>query len=289
MHSAIESLQGQPFFVRRWGDPALPRLLLLHGFPEYGGAWAETASHLSQHFHCIAPDQRGYGQSWAPEGVENYAASSLIGDMVALIGAEQGPVTVFGHDWGAAIAYGLAMFHPHLVDRLIIANGVHPVPFQRALASGGEQSAASQYIPWLRQPGVEAELSANGFEKLQALFATHMDMSWLSGARLQAYKAEWARPGRLQAMVNWYRASPLQVAKPGQPIAMPALPLARLTVPQPHLLLWGDGDTALLPETTLGLEEFAPQLTRITIAGCDHWLHHQKPKDLAEAILNWHP
>ncbi|UWS78455.1 alpha/beta hydrolase [Phaeobacter sp. G2] len=289
MHSAIESLQGQPFFVRRWGDPALPRLLLLHGFPEYGGAWAETASHLSQHFHCIAPDQRGYGQSWAPEGVENYAASSLIGDMVALIGAEQGPVTVFGHDWGAAIAYGLAMFHPHLVDRLIIANGVHPVPFQQALASGGEQSAASQYIPWLRQPGVEAELSANGFEKLQALFATHMDMSWLSGARLHAYKAEWARPGRLQAMVNWYRASPLQVAKPGQPIAMPALPLARLTVPQPHLLLWGDGDTALLPETTLGLEEFAPQLTRITIAGCDHWLHHQKPKDLAEAILNWNP
>ena len=289
MHSAIESLQGQPFFVRRWGDPALPRLLLLHGFPEYGGAWAETASHLSQHFHCIAPDQRGYGQSWAPEGVENYAASSLIGDMVALIGAEQGPVTVFGHDWGAAIAYGLAMFHPHLVDRLIIANGVHPVPFQRALASGGEQSAASQYIPWLRQPGVEAELSANGFEKLLALFATHMDMSWLSGARLHAYKAEWGRPGRLQAMVNWYRASPLQVAKPGQPIAMPALPLARLTVPQPHLLLWGDGDTALLPETTLGLEEFAPQLTRITIAGCDHWLHHQKPKDLAEAILNWHP
>lgn len=289
MHSAIESLQGQPFFVRRWGDPALPRLLLLHGFPEYGGAWAEIAIHLSQHFHCIAPDQRGYGQSWAPEGVENYAASSLIGDMVALIGAEQGPVTVFGHDWGAAIAYGLAMFHPHLVDRLIIANGVHPVPFQRALASGGEQSAASQYIPWLRQPGVEAALSANGFEKLQALFATHMDMSWLSGARLHAYKAEWARPGRLQAMVNWYRASPLQVAKPGQPIAMPALPLARLTVPQPHLLLWGDGDTALLPETTLGLEEFAPQLTRITIAGCDHWLHHQKPKDLAEAILNWTP
>ncbi|WP_281953799.1 alpha/beta fold hydrolase [Pseudophaeobacter arcticus] len=289
MHSAIESLQGQPFFVRRWGDPSLPRLLLLHGFPEYGGAWQEVAHHLSQDFHCIAPDQRGYGQSWTPEGVENYAAGKLIGDMVALIGADTGPVTVFGHDWGAAIAYGLAMFHPQLVDRLIIANGVHPGPFQRALAQGGAQTEASQYIHWLRQPGVEAELRANGFEKLQNLFATHMDMSWLSGARLQDYKTEWSRPGRLQAMVNWYRASPLQVAKPGQPIALPALPLERLKVPQPHLLLWGDGDTALLPETTLGLEDFAPQLTRITIPGCDHWLHHQKPKDLAEAILNWHP
>ncbi|WP_338153241.1 hypothetical protein [Pseudophaeobacter leonis] len=39
----IEQLNGQPFYVRRWGDPALPHLLLLHGFPEYGGAWSELA------------------------------------------------------------------------------------------------------------------------------------------------------------------------------------------------------------------------------------------------------
>ncbi|EAQ45956.1 hydrolase, alpha/beta fold family protein [Roseobacter sp. MED193] len=291
MQGAFESVKGRPFFVRRWGDPSLPRLLLLHGFPEYGGAWHDVAKSLNQRFHCIAPDQRGFGQSWTPEGVEAYGASHLIDDMVALIGTDAmtGPISVFGHDWGAAIAYGLAMFHPGLVDRLIIANGVHPVPFQRALAAGGAQTTASQYITWLRQPGVEDDLSANGFEKLQQLFATHMDMSWLSGTRLQDYKVEWSRPGRLRAMLNWYRASPLVVATPGQPIAIPPLPLTRLKVPQPHLLLWGDGDTALLPETTQGLEEFAPDLTRITLPGCDHWLHHQKPEEVAQAILDWHP
>ncbi|MEP2715353.1 alpha/beta hydrolase [Pseudophaeobacter sp.] len=289
MEQAFETLNGQQFFVRRWGDPALPRLLLLHGFPEYGLAWQEVAERLSQQFHCIAPDQRGFGQSWTPEGVDHYTTAALVGDMLALIEAEDAPVMVFGHDWGAAIAYGLAMFHPQNVARLVIANGVHPVPFQRALAQGGAQSAASQYIPWLRKEGTEAELSANGFEKLQALFATHMDMSWLSGARLDTYRAEWARPGRMQAMLNWYRASPLQVARPGMPIEMPALPLKRLQVPQPHLLLWGDGDTALLPETTKGLEDFAPDLTRITLEGCDHWLHHQKPQEVAQAILDWLP
>lgn len=285
----IERLNGQPFFVRRWGDPALPPLLMLHGFPEFGGAWSELAEQLCHRFHCIAPDQRGFGQSWAPEGVKHYATSALVADMAALIATEGDAVTVLGHDWGAAVAYGLAMFQPKLVKKLVIANGVHPVPFQRALATGGAQAAASQYILWLRKEGAEDKLSADGFAKLQALFATHMDMSWLSGQRLEAYKAEWARPGRMQAMLNWYRASPLKVAKPGAPIPMPDLPLERLTVPQPHLLLWGDGDTALLPETTQGLEDFAPHLTRVTIPGCDHWLHHQKPAEVAKAILDWNP
>ncbi len=279
-------LDGHPFHIRRWGDPSLPRLLLLHGFPEYGGAWGDLAPLLAERFHCIAPDQRGYGQSWAPEAVSDYAAGKLVGDMVALIG--DGPVTVLGHDWGAAVAYGLAMFHPALVDRLIIMNGVHPVPFQRALAAGGAQTAASQYIHVLRAEGSEDRFAADGFAKLLTLFSANMDLSWLSGETRQAYLTEWAREGRLRGMINWYRASPLAVAKPGVPLAgLPALPVERLQVRCPHLLIWGTQDRALLPEATEGLEAFAADLTRVEIAGADHWLHHQKPAAVAQAILGW--
>ena len=262
---------------------------MLHGFPEYSGAWAALAPHLADHFHCIAPDQRGYGQTGGPDEITAYTTTALSRDMADLIaGLSPQPVTVLGHDWGAAVAYGLAMWHPHLVDRLIIANGVHPAPFQRAMAAGGPQSAASQYIPWLRQSGSEDLLAANGFEKLLSLFSADMDMSWLSGDIRAAYLAEWGRPGRLKTMLHWYRASPLVVAKPGVPETdLPALPLERLHVPQPHLLLWGENDTALLPEATEGLEAFAPTLTRITLPGCDHWLAHQKPKAMAAHILRW--
>lgn len=283
----FESLNGNPFYVRRWGDPSLPPLLMLHGFPEYSGAWADLAPELSQHYHIIAPDQRGYGQSWTPDGVEHYTASALISDMVALIKQTRGPLTVLGHNWGAAIAYGLAMFHPDLVSRLVIANGVHPVPFQRALVAGGAQTAASQYITWLRQPGSEDALAANDFDKLLGLFSADMDLSWLSGERLKAYKLEWSRPGRLRAMINWYRASPLLVAKPYMPLPMPDMPFDRLYVRQPHLLLWGTGDTALTPASTQGLEEFAPHLTRFDFDQADHWICHQKPVEIAHAILDW--
>ncbi|MFV0512063.1 MAG: alpha/beta fold hydrolase [Jhaorihella sp.] len=289
MRQETIGLNGRRFHVRQWGDSHLPVLLMLHGFPEYGGAWADLAPHLAHRFRCIAPDQRGYGQSWAPGGVENYIASALVSDMAELIAHVGEPVTVLGHDWGAAVAYGLAMFRPELVSRLIIANGVHPVPFQRALAAGGAQSAASQYIDVLRREGAEDALAADGFARLLRLFSANMDLGWLTGARLAEYKAEWSRGGgRLKTMIHWYRASPLRVAAPGEPIAgLPEFPRDRLTVHCPHLLIWGEGDTALLPEATEGLEEFAPDLTRVAIAGADHWLHHQQPAAMAVAILDW--
>lgn len=288
MKTEYLDLNGQPFFVRRWGNADLPPLLMLHGFPEYGGAWADLAPHLSDHFHCIVPDQRGYGQSWAPEGTQNYVLSQLVSDMAALIEQVGASITVLGHDWGASVAYGLAMFRPELVSRLIIANGVHPYPFQREMAKGGAQSQASQYINQLRAPNSADWLAADNFAKLEQFFRHGMGTDWLTPDQIQAYRTEWARPGRLDAMLNWYRASPLQVADPGKPLAdPPQLPTERLRVTCPHLLIWGPEDKALLPETTEGLEDFAPNLTRVTIPGADHWLHHQKPQQVAQAILDW--
>ncbi|TDK52373.1 alpha/beta fold hydrolase [Antarcticimicrobium luteum] len=290
MKTEFVDLDGHPFFLRSWGDPAKPPLLMLHGFPEYGGAWGDLAPHLTDRFHCIAPDQRGYGQSWAPDDVALYRGSQLVGDMAALIDHIGGPVTVMGHDWGAAVAYGLAMFRPELVSRLIIANGVHPVPFQRALAAGGAQAEASQYILALRREGSERYFAANDFEKMKALFLARMDNAWMTPDRLSDYTAEWSRPGRLKTMIHWYRASPLQVARPGEPITdLPEMPRSRLMVRCPHLLIWGRGDTALLPEATEGLEEFAPDLTRVAFDQANHWICHQIPELVAQAIGDWLP
>ncbi|MFC6584604.1 alpha/beta fold hydrolase [Sulfitobacter aestuariivivens] len=98
MEAGFVPLNGRPFYVRRWGDPSLPKLLLLHGFPEFGGAWGDLAHRLAANYHCIAPDQRGFGQSWAPPEVSDYTTSALVGDMATLVGNEA--LTVVGHDWG---------------------------------------------------------------------------------------------------------------------------------------------------------------------------------------------
>lgn len=288
MNGHFMDIGGQRFFLRTWGDADAPPVLMLHGFPEYSGAWEEVATRLADRFFCIAPDQRGFGQSWAPPEVAEYALPALLSDMAAVIDAHGGRAHVVGHDWGAAVAYGLAMFMPERVGRLVVMNGVHPVPFQRALAAGGAQTEASQYIRWLREEGSDVKLAEDDFALMLRLFSAKMDLSWLAGDRLAAYKAEWARPGRMRGMTNWYRASPLVVAEPGKPVEAPPLPVDRLRVKVPHLLIWGENDTALLPEATEGLEDFCDAgLERVTVAGADHWLAHQKPDEVAGLVGAW--
>lgn len=283
------TLTAGEFHLREWGESGAPKLLMLHGFPEYSGAWREVAERLADRYHCIAPDQRGYGQSPAPAETQAYKAAHLVGDLAELIAAlGGGPIIVVGHDWGAAAAYALAISNPQLVEKLIILNGVHPAPFQKAIAAGGAQCAASQYINYLRRPDAEARLSKDDFKGLAGLFAEHMDMSWMTPERAAQYRREWAREGRLSGMLNWYRASKIHVGPVGEVWRdLPDMPPDRLRVRMAHLLIWGAGDTALLPEATEGLEAYCDDLTRVEIAGADHWIAHQKPDEVAGAIRDW--
>lgn len=282
-------LNGQPFHYLGWGTAGAPVMLFLHGFPEYSGAWSDFAPRFADSYHCIAPDQRGYGQSWAPSDVGAYQVTKLVSDMTALLdhlGAEQ--AVVVGHDWGAAVAYAMGFMVPDRVSRLVILNGVHPGPFQTSMAAGGAQTDASQYIHTLKRGGSEDWLAADDFAKLLQIFAAKMDQSWLSGEKLSAYKTEWGRPGRLRGMVNWYRASPLRLGRRGEALTdLPAIPAERLHIPMPHLLIWGTGDTALLPEATEGLEAYCADLTRETVEDADHWIIHQKPEEAAALMRDW--
>ena len=291
IRSETLAANGLDFHCLVAGDRAAPMLLLLHGFPEYSGAWEEAMARLADRFLLVAPDQRGYGRSSKPRDVKDYAAGKLAADAASIL-THFAPKAraVVGHDWGASVAYALAISRPELMERLVIMNGAHPIPFQRALAAGGAQSAASQYFHYLRSPEAEARLSADDFSKMEKLFAEGMDLSWLSGERLRRYREAWAAPGALTGMLNWYRATPLKVADPGQPLPPEALlPLdpARLRIRPPHLLIWGTGDRALLPAATEGLEALCDDLTRVEIEGADHWLHHQKPDEVCRLIAEF--
>ena len=91
---------------------------MLHGFPEYSGAWEEVSEYFSDSFYCLPPDQRGYGKSYSPERVEDYKMELLIQDLKGIIKHFGGPLLILGHDWVAAVAYGLAIAYPELVSRI---------------------------------------------------------------------------------------------------------------------------------------------------------------------------
>ncbi len=131
--------------------------------------------------------------------------------------------------------------------RLAVINGVHPGPFQRALIEDEAQRAASSYIHYLRDPRAEERLSANNFEKLTGMITRFGEQRWFTPEKRADYLEAWSEPGALTGMLNWYRATPIVVPRPGEMVDMatvPKLDPAQLRVRMPHLLIWGMDDPA---------------------------------------------
>ena len=266
-----------------------PAIVFLHGFPEYWAGWKPVFTQLAQEFLVIAPDQRGYNLSDAPQPVEAYGARHLVADILTLATRLLGErkFILAGHDWGASVAYALAIGAPERLNGLVIANGVHPVVFQRALIGDREQAEASQYFHRLRMPRAAERMAENNYATTLGMLEKFSLTAWMNDKERAGYREAWSQPGRLNAMLNWYRATPLVVPKPGEapgeaPLA--TAPAEKFQVPMPHLLIWGDADQALRPSSHQGLEAFAPHLKRVAIAGADHWLIHTHGEKIAMEI-----
>src|SRR5262245_60645813 len=130
-----------------------PLVVMLHGFPDFWYTWRDQMPALSRHFQVVAVDLRGYNQSDQPKGVENYTLDKLVEDVHMVVKHfKRDRAVIVGHDWGGAIAWGFAMAHPEMTDRLIILNLPHPRGMFRELASNPQQQKNSAYARSFQEP-----------------------------------------------------------------------------------------------------------------------------------------
>ncbi len=264
-----------------------PMLLFLHGFPEFSGAWDAMLAHFGPTHFCVAPDLRGFGDSDKPVEVEAYKASALMGDIAALIrhfGRQK--AIIIAHDWGGAIAWGFAARHAAMVEKLIILNAPHAVPFAHALATNPAQQKASLYMLKLRMPGMADRLRADDGRALAAMFNQPVSgQCVLTPALLATYRKNWQQPGALEAMLNYYRVTPLLPPAPEHPgAAALVLDPAAFAVPVPTLVIWGLKDQALLPVLLDGLDDLVPELRIERLENAGHFCAHEEPARVAVLI-----
>lgn len=122
-------VNGVDLFVRRFGDPALPPLVVIHGGPTWDHSYLLPAvSDLADVAHVVIFDLRGCGRSHRTPPVGDLPESALqphrlADDVAALIGAlRAGPVDVLGFSFGGRIAMRLVQQHPDAVRRLVLAS-----------------------------------------------------------------------------------------------------------------------------------------------------------------------
>ncbi|ORU90570.1 MAG: alpha/beta hydrolase [Cycloclasticus sp. symbiont of Poecilosclerida sp. M] len=125
---------------------ATPALLLLHGYPQTHLMWHKVAPALSQHFHIVCADLRGYGDSSKPESDEThltYSKREMAYDMVDVM-RQLGHEIFYaaGHDRGARVIHRMALDHP---DKLSKAAVLDIVPTLEMFNSVDQVSATGYY------------------------------------------------------------------------------------------------------------------------------------------------
>lgn len=125
VHYRFVDADGVRLFYREAGNPDLPTLLLLHGYPSSSHQFRNLIPLLSDSFHLIAPDLPGFGFTEVPEARRYRYSFDALGEtlkaFVDALGLESYALYVF--DYGAPSGLRLALAYPERVTGLISQNG----------------------------------------------------------------------------------------------------------------------------------------------------------------------
>ena len=298
-----------------------PLVVLCHGFPESWYSWRHQLNALAEAgFHAVAPDMRGYGQTQAPEDIEQYTLFHLAGDMVGLLDALGAETAVIaGHDWGAPVAWHAALLRP---DRFRGVIGLS-VPFRprhsaRPTSMMPQTEDALFYQLYFQSPGVaEAEFQRDVRVSLRSiLYSASGDAprrenatapagdvamvprragflsrlvnpvslpQWLTEADVDFYVSEFTRTG-FRGPLNWYR----NIDRNWELLA----PMVGARVTVPALYVAGDRDLVLsfrgMDQVIANLSKFVPQLRgTLLLPGCGHWTQQEKALEVNQAVVDF--
>lgn len=125
VHHRTVTIDGLEVFYREAGPQDAPVLLLLHGYPTSSHMFRHLIPALADQYRVIAPDHIGFGRSSAPSVDDfEYTFDALADVTSAFLDAiEISRYTVYVQDYGAPIAWRLALAHPEFVEGVISQNG----------------------------------------------------------------------------------------------------------------------------------------------------------------------
>jgi len=263
---------GVPIHVEVTGPDDGHPVLLIHGFPDSGRLWSKQVGPLSDAGHrVIVPDLRGYGQSGKPDDVDSYNLMFLAADMGAVLDhLGVAKASVVGHDWGAAVAWGIASLAPDRVDKLVALSVGHPLSFG---AAGFEQREKSWYMLLFQFEGVAEEwLSADDWKNFR---------DWAMHPDVDAVVAELENNKSLTPGLNYYRANlhPRTLVEP--PLQLPQ-------VQAPTMGVWSTGDMALTERQMTGSEQYVDGSWRYErLDGPGHWMQWEAPEEVNGLLLDF--
>ena len=251
------------------GEP----ILMLHGFPDSADVWRNMIPRLvDEGYRVIAPDMRGFGETEAPVGKENYTVAKIMKDFLelkALLKIEV-PMKLIAHDWGASIGWSLVSFYPDQFESYVPISVGHPYAY--ALDGGFEQQKKGWYTMAFQFEGMaEKMFSQNDFAAFRVFTQDNpeLDINWLPDMR---------REGRFTAALNLYRAN---LEPHEDDVKVPRTPLDVMG-------FYGEDDLYLSESQMKATGKYTDgEFGYVKIDG-GHWLPLEQPELLLKDILQFY-
>jgi len=274
-------LRGLRHHVTRWGPADVQPILLLHGWMDTGATFQFLVDAFEGRCAFVAPDFRGFGQSeWEPHG---YWFPNYLADLDALLDlvCPREPAIVIGHSMGGNVASLYAGVKPERVKKLVNIEGL-------GLPRTTPDQAPARYREWLDQlHGAPSFASYTSFEQLAGFLAGRNPR--LPPEHAQFIARAWGRemaPGRVEI-----RADPRHKVINAVLYRREEVEACWRRIRAPVLLLVGEHSEFRPRLGTDASDEklhaLLANLSLVTIAGAGHMMHHEKPAEVARAILDF--
>lgn len=285
MKTQRTTLNGLKHQLYLWGSPKKPKLFLIHGWLDTGASFDFLCRHLEKHFYCIAPDLRGYGRSEHASNPMGYFFYEYVADLHAFFEklSPHEKVRILGHSFGGAIASFYAGAFPERVSHFINVEGF-------AFRDNPPERGPEKLRHWIE------ELHTKKFTVFPSLkeFTEYLASA---NPRIPIERVRfWARhlTKRIRGGIT-LAADPKH--KLSDPYAFPKTSYYAFwkKIEAKCLLVTADSshmnDWVKSENLSLQIQEWFAQFPQgsphVEIPSCGHMVHHERPEELARAVINF--
>ncbi|WP_208354296.1 alpha/beta fold hydrolase [Pseudaestuariivita rosea] len=235
---------------------AHPPLIIAHGLNGSARNWGVIAKRLSDERQVVAVDMRNHGASpW----YDTHSYHDMAADLAEVVRGLPGPVDVLGHSMGGKAAMVLALRHPDLVRRLVVAD-IAPVTYSHTQT---DTIDAMQAVP-LDQIDRRSDADAH--------LAKHLDDPSVRAFLLQSLDVKEKK---------WRLNLPILKAEMDKIIGFPDI---EGQFQGETLFLTGADSDYVQPDHRPLIRAMFPKARLAKIPGAGHWLHADKPREFEAAV-----
>lgn len=268
-------------------------VLLFHGFPDDAHAYDGVAPILAKAgYRAFAIYLRGYGPTrfLDPSAPRMAQQSAIAQDVIDFADALKLPrFAVSGYDWGGRASCITAALHPDRVRAAVLCGGYS---IQNTITQGPPASPQAVRNSWY-QWYFNTETGRDGLTKNRKALCRYMWQEWsptwkFTDAMYEQTAASFENPDFVDCVLHSYRHRNFNAPSEPRFLDTEKRLATRPKVEVPTIVLHGgdDGFGKPAPDTTDAERNAFPKLVaRRVVAGAGHFVPHEAPQAVADALI----